>query len=985
MSLPTELQAICVSRLNELAKVQPQNLEAWEGSGREVLGRTLALSDFIADSFCANPTLLPWLNDHLVFRVRAPRYREKLNALLSLEKDENGLMRALRHFRTREMVWLAWHDFNHSMSLDESLSHLSKLAEALIMEAYNWLYRHCCLEWGTPCDEKGAAQPMLILGMGKLGGGELNFSSDIDLIFTYPENGETSYQIASQTSSDRSRQTSRQTSDQNQSRIQEKNMKAKRSIANAQFFIRLGQRLIKALDQHTVDGFCYRVDMRLRPFGDSGPLVMSFAALEDYYQEQGRDWERYAMIKARVIGKEQFACYQTLRKMLRPFVFRRYIDFSAIQSLRRMKSLIQSEVRRRGLENNIKLGAGGIREIEFIVQSFQLIRGGRDPILRKRGLFITLDAIRELELLSVEDANTLEAAYRCLRRVENMLQAINDKQTQTLPESRQDQSRLFVGMKEDSYGALLAKIQSHMDAVHCIFDALVGDEQEKENETRKIPVVYCEIWDAARDKELVERILLDLNTTDIAEKAQILFDFKEEIAKRTLGPRGRDVLHRLMPFILSHTLSLEEGLGGLERVLALLTAIVTRTTYLELLDEHHGAITQLVRLCSASPMVASQLTRFPVLLDELLDFEHLYHPTAFDQYRNDLFEFLARTPQEDMEQQMEMIRQYKQSQLLRIAAADIAGILPVMKVSDHLTFLAEAIVDAVVEQAWHQMVQKYGQPIHLLGRQGRGFAVVGYGKLGGIELGYGSDLDVVFLHDCPFDCITDGEKSIDGRQFYLKLAQRIVHLFSTRTSSGVLYDIDTRLRPSGVSGMLVTTVASFAQYQENEAWIWEHQALVRARIVYGDKTISEAFSQLRKQVLTKVRDLGQLKKEVKAMRIKMKAHLGGKKTGKFQIKHDAGGITDIEFLTQFQLLAHGQDMPELTRWSDNVRLLDAMAKAGVVEENQALSLRDAYTKMRNEIHRLNLLEASLYIPDNRFLRERQTVEKIWNDWLGDHS
>ncbi|USH02093.1 bifunctional [glutamate--ammonia ligase]-adenylyl-L-tyrosine phosphorylase/[glutamate--ammonia-ligase] adenylyltransferase [Grimontia kaedaensis] len=947
MSLPTELDTCATRAIDTLVEKQPDNLEQWQGADRETLSRTLALSDFINESVLHDENLLPWLKDNLGSGLRIAQYRKLLKEQLDSQQDENSLLRELRRFRRREMVWLAWHDFNDTISLDDGLAHLSKLAEATIMEAYGWLYRFCCNEWGTPCDADGNAQPMLILGMGKLGGGELNFSSDIDLIFTYPENGET--------------------------------QGARRSIANAQFFTRLGQRLIKALDQQTYDGFCYRVDMRLRPFGDSGPLVMSFAALEDYYQEQGRDWERYAMIKARVMGKEQFACYQTLRQMLRPFVFRRYIDFSAIQSLRRMKAMIRSEVRRRGLTDNIKLGAGGIREIEFIVQSFQLIRGGRDPILRKRGLFITLNAIRELELLPEKEADTLEASYRYLRRVENLLQAIGDKQTQTLPDSDRDRLRLAVAMGETEWVALREKIAFHMQGVHDIFDNLIGDEEE--NEEEKIGAEFSEIWDAARDPDLVEKILNDMQAQSAEDQAKALLRFKEELAKRTLGPRGREVVNRLMPIMLSHIVCRTDAMAVLERVLKLLVRIATRTTYLELLDEHHGAITQLVRLCSASPMVAEQLSNYPILLDELLDLQHLYNPTPLDQYRNELFDFLARIPEEDMEQQMENIRQFKQTQLLRIAAADIADVLPVMKVSDHLTYLAEAIVEAVVNQAWYQMTEKYGQPSHLSGRDGRGFAVIGYGKVGGIELGYNSDLDVVFVHDCPDNTYTDGPKEIDSRQFYLRLAQRIVHLFSTRTASGVLYEIDTRLRPSGASGMLVTTLESFEEYQNEEAWTWEHQALVRTRLVYGDALLTKGFADVRKRVLTKERDIDALRKEVVEMRHKMRDHLGSKEKDKFHIKQDPGGITDIEFMTQFFVLANANDEPALTRWSDNVRILEDMAQAGILSTPQALTLRDAYVAMRDEIHRLNLLDASVEVDDSAFMAEREAVKAAWEEWM----
>ncbi|PCS23877.1 bifunctional [glutamate--ammonia ligase]-adenylyl-L-tyrosine phosphorylase/[glutamate--ammonia-ligase] adenylyltransferase [Candidatus Enterovibrio escicola] len=947
MSLPDELEHCATRALNSIFDTQLDNLEPWKGVVREQLIRSLALSDFIAEAILHDKTLLPWLMDNLMSGHRSDQYRVTLKAHLNRQQSENGLMRELRIFRRREMVWLAWNDFNDLISLDDSLSHLSKLAEALIMEAYDWLYRHCCIKWGTPCDADGKPQPMLILGMGKLGGGELNFSSDVDLIFTYPENGET--------------------------------QGTHRSMENSMFFTRLGQKLIKSLDQKTYDCFCYRVDMRLRPFGDSGPLVMSFAAMEDYYQEQGRNWERYAMIKARVMGKEQFECSQRLCQLLRPFIFRRYLDFSAIQSLRRMKAMIRSEARRRGVINNIKLGVGGIREIEFIVQSFQLIRGGRDPILRQRGFFSTLEALRSLNLLSEEDVEMLEASYRYLRRVENLLQAIGDKQVQTLPESSLDQQRLVLMMGTKDWVQLYDKIHVHMSGVHRIFDDLIGDDEGIEND--KSVTVFSEIWNTVLDTDCIEKISQDIRTNHSVKKARVLLRFKQELAKRTLGPRGREVLNRLMPHVLNNILYREDGLVVLERVLKLLVRIATRTTYLELLNEHHGAITQLVRLCSASPMIADQLTEFPILLDELLDLQHLYNPTGLEEYRKELFEFSVRIPEEDMEQQMEMIRQFKQTQLLRIAAADITGVLPVMEVSDHLTYLAEVIVEAVVNQAWYQISEKYGQPMHLVSGTGRRFAVIGYGKVGGNELSYSSDLDLVFLHDCPDNVYTDGPKEIDGRQFYLRLAQRIVHLFSTRTTYGVLYEIDTRLRPSGASGMLVSTLEWFQEYQDKEAWTWEHQALVRTRIIFGDRDLSQGFSKVRRQILTKLRDIAVLRREVVDMRVKMYESFIRRKKGVFHLKKDLGGIIDIEFLTQYLVLANSHDEPVLTRWSDNVRILGDLVKVGILDTAQALRLRDAYVQMRDEIHRLNLLDVSVEISTNEFVEQRKAVKDAWSIWM----
>ncbi len=604
---------------------------------------------------------------------------------------------------------------------------------------------------------------------------------------------------------------------------------------------------------------------------------MSYAALEDYYQEQGRDWERYAMIKARVMGCEMYPQYQELRQMLRPFVFRRYIDFSAIQSLRRMKSMISSEVRRRGLNNNIKLGAGGIREIEFIAQVFQLIRGGREPSLRNRGLLETLQGIEELALLTPQEVSDLEAAYKYLRQLENLLQAMADKQTQTLPDCETERLKLATAMKMSCWEQLIEQTQQHMANVHQVFESLIGDDEEDEGGTT-VARHFHELWDMADKQDVLEHILQqDIQIEDFASCAKTIINFKTDLAKKTLGPRGREVLNRLMPKVFDAVFAHPDAQFGLSRVLHLLHNICTRTTYLELLDENPAALVQLVRLCTASPMISEQLSRYPILLDELIDPAQLYNPIPLDSYRTELRDYLARIPEDDMEQQMEALRQFKQICILRIAAADIAGALPVMKVSDHLTYLAEAIVDAVISQAWLQVSEKYGEPTHVKDREGKGFAVIGYGKVGGWELGYNSDLDIVFMHDCPVNVYTDGKKEIDGRQFYLRLAQRIIHIFSTRTASGILYEVDTRLRPSGASGLLVSPTDAFDDYQHQDAWTWEHQALVRARMIYGDEPLAIAFHNTRHDVLCKARDQAELKKDVVEMREKIRGHLGGEK------------------------------------------------------------------------------------------------------------
>ncbi len=946
MQLPSSLVSVAESAVQNAQEVG--YLQSWPNEVVEQFHYVSALSQFITETIHRDEALAQQLPAMLSELSRHQAYRTRLAALLAECPDEMSGHRVLRQFRNREMVYIAWKDFLHAWTLEESLRHLSQLAEAMIFETYQWQYKICCAEWGTPTNAEGEAQPMLIIGMGKLGGGELNFSSDIDLIFTYPENGET--------------------------------QGARRSIANAQFFTRLGQRIIKALDQQTFDGFCYRVDMRLRPFGESGPLVMSYAALEDYYQEQGRDWERYAMIKARVMGCEMYPQYQELRKMLRPFVFRRYIDFSAIQSLRRMKSMISSEVRRRGLTHNIKLGAGGIREIEFIAQVFQLIRGGREPSLRNRGLLETLNGIEELALLTPQEVSNLEAAYKYLRQLENLLQAMADKQTQTLPDCDIERLKLATAMQLESWELLIEQTQQHMNKVHQVFETLIGDDEEDEGST--IARHFHELWDMANKQDVLELILeQDIQVEEPAIFSKAIINFKADLAKKTLGPRGREVLNRLMPKVFDAVFAHPDAQFGLPRVLHLLHNICTRTTYLELLDEHPAALVQLVRLCTASPMISEQLSRYPILLDELIDPQQLYNPIPLDSYRTELRDFLARIPEDDMEQQMEALRQFKQICILRIAAADIAGVLPVMKVSDHLTYLAEAIVEAVVSQAWLQVSEKYGEPTHVKDREGKGFAVIGYGKVGGWELGYNSDLDIVFMHDCPVNVYTDGKKEIDGRQFYLRLAQRIIHIFSTRTASGILYEVDTRLRPSGASGLLVSPTDAFDDYQHQDAWTWEHQALVRARMIYGDEPLAIAFHNTRHDVLCKPRDEQTLKKEVVEMREKMRDHLGGKKPGRFMIKQDVGGITDIEFLAQYLVLNYSHEKPKLTRWCDNVRIYETLIAQGVMEEDQAMQLIRAYTTMRNEIHHRNLLNLDADVVEDKFVAEREWVKQAWNQWF----
>lgn len=930
------------------------------------LAMAVGMSPFVQQTLQKQPDLLASWQVQLPTPETCGNYAARLAERLSCVENEDELAHTLRWFRHQEMAALSFIQSNKLASVEWVFEQLSDLAEALILGARDWLFAQCCQEYGTPMNSLGEVQELLILGMGKLGGRELNFSSDIDLIFTYPDAGETTG--------------------------------GRKPIENSKFFTRLGQRLIKALDQITFDGFVYRTDMRLRPFGDSGVLVLSFAAMEDYYQEQGRDWERYAMIKAKILGEDLTNLnHRYLKSMLRPFIYRRYLDFSAIQSLREMKQKISREVVRRNLNDNIKLGAGGIREVEFIVQTFQMVRGGRDKILQERSLLKVLPHLATLNLLTETQVNQLREAYIFLRQIENVLQAIDDKQTQTLPTDETDRLRLVSacqaywqrnaqGQNEwcenpiQDWASLLSVLAQHQHNVRAVFNQIIGGEdEEEEGELSGKLAEWKDILHYQISLEDLAPVLADYAVQPADYEAifhQLSTTFQEWV-KRPIGVRGRKVLSKLMPTVMDQLCQREDYLLLLPRILNILDKITLRTTYLELLQEREEILPLLLTLCGQSIMVAEQIARHPMLLDELIIQKSLTQVMALDQYKSALNDFLIRIPEEDEEALIDGLRQFKQSQILRIASADILGVLPVMKISDHLTYLAEAIIGAVVNMAWKSLTQRFGQPAHLHAGE-QDFAVIGYGKLGGIELGYNSDLDLVFLHNAPEDSETvGGKKSISSHQFYLKLAQKINAMFNLNTSAGVLYEVDMRLRPSGEAGLLVSTFSAYDHYQKNEAWTWESQALVRARCVYGSSELAARFEQIRQSTLALPRTSGQLQQEICEMRQKMYQHLSHSDEAHFHLKTDKGGITDIEFIAQYLVLNYAHQSPEMAVWSDNVRIFDSAMSVGLLSEEEGERLKNGYTRLRNKIHHLNLLRRPSVVPSSEFANERDFVTQMW--------
>ncbi|PHS22512.1 MAG: bifunctional [glutamate--ammonia ligase]-adenylyl-L-tyrosine phosphorylase/[glutamate--ammonia-ligase] adenylyltransferase [Methylophaga sp.] len=874
----------------------------------------------------------------------AKSYQQRLSITLENSVDETVLQQRLRYFRQREMVRIIWRDLAGWADLAETVRDLSAMADACIQQSLDLLHQWQCKELGTPYDVDDNEQQLIVLGMGKLGAGELNLSSDIDLIFTYPEQGET--------------------------------QGGRKSLSNEEYFTRLGRKLIQSLDNKTADGFVFRVDMRLRPFGDSGALAASFDAMEDYYQTQGREWERYAMIKARAITGTE-SSKKTISDLLRPFVYRRYLDYGVFDSLREMKSMIAGQLHRKGMEDNIKLGSGGIREIEFIGQVFQLIYGGRDKPLQQRPILTILDLLAQRGLLTDYAVEALKAAYDFLRRTEHRIQAWADQQTHLLPKDEDARIRLASLMGFVDWQTFSNVLSDHRQQVQTHFEQILTAPQAGDVASGSVSLLDGD------DEEKIEH-LQQLGYAEPEASLKQLNDLLESHNCRNLAETERGRLGKLLPLLVQAAASVANSDVCLSRLLMLLDAILRRSAYMSLLVENPMALSQLVKLCAASPWISNQLTRHPLLLDELLDPRTLYDVPDRAQQKNSLEQSIASVDKTDLEQQMYLLREFKQITSLHVAAADITDVLPLMRVGDQLTELAELQLDKVMQLAWQHLVARHGYPpcTKTDDLSQCGFTVLAYGKLGGLELGYGSDLDLVFIFD---DAInkgeTDGEKPIDALMFYTRLAQRMIHCMNTVTAAGILYEVDMRLRPNGVSGLLVTAVSGFAEYQNTDAWTWEHQALVRARCVAGDSNLTQQIVDIRKQILTKQRDQDKLAIEVSEMRAKMRDSLDKSTQQQFDLKQGRGGITDIEFLVQFAVLAWSATETKLLEYTDNIRILEVLSAVGKLSDDDRTMLADAYRFYRRLANHCVLQEIPAVASINDTGGYPAQVQAVWQRWL----
>ncbi|GAA0314045.1 bifunctional [glutamate--ammonia ligase]-adenylyl-L-tyrosine phosphorylase/[glutamate--ammonia-ligase] adenylyltransferase [Psychrobacter aestuarii] len=870
--------------------------------------------------------------------------------------DEPLVMKGLRHLRMLLMMRWIWQDALGLIRLEQLTDELSEFADGCIVFAKDYSYAQLVKQYGRPMftDSEGArhVDEMAVMAMGKLGAQELNLSSDIDLIFVHQSQGETDGDKA----------------------------KGTRSIDNKRFMTRLGQGIIRLLDHGTADGFVFRVDMRLRPWGDGSDLAIHLSALEKYFAKHGRAWERFAWLKARVVGHVDDTFYERLQALIKPFVFRYYVDYSAFSALREMKSLIQNQVAQREDLDNIKLGAGGIRDIEFIVQAFQLIYGGRHPELQVKSCLGAMKVLAELEYIEEDTYQKLSAAYRFLRRLEHGIQGINDQQTQRLPQDTHWQNNLAKTLSFSDWSALIKTLNQHRSNVSVPFERMVTERQVPTKEDNRAESDF----DAQVSQ--LDAVLSD----DSREK---LNQFWQSKMVTNLSEEAKERLDAAYPVIVHALLTYEDKRplinAALPRLIALLEAICRRSIYLVMIVENPNATTQLIPMLAASPWIASELAQYPVLLDTFLQQRYRHLPDQAE-LRDILRQQLLRVEPDDEEEMLSALRLFKKNQVLAVAASDVLAERPIMKVSDSLTYIAAVVLEAALERAFNEMVRRYGYPI---GSDGDpvteahcGFAIIGYGKLGGLEMSYASDLDLVFLHQIQEQGMTTGEKSVSGMKFAARLAQKLMTYLNTQTRDGRAYEIDMRLRPSGNAGMMVVSCHAFETYQLEKAWAWEHQALVRARPICGDEYVMRRFEEIRRTVLTQARTFEAVCTDVTKMRQKMRKHLGSserqQQAGKFDLKQDAGGVIDIEFLAQFVVLAYSHDHPSLTKWTDNVRIFAEAAALGIWDKAVCQDLTEAYLHIRAATHQLALSKQPLLVDEMPWHNTRTLVQAQWQHLMG---
>ena len=885
-SLDTELDALTERGLARLRAASPDAAtQLADARSADRTARVIAASDFALETLRRQPDLLATLlHDDGTAPLPVPTL---------LADNTTQWPALLRRYRAAESTRLVWRDVHGLDTVDDTLAGTTRLAEVCLQTALDALEAEFAQRHGVVRAPDGSVQQLVVFGLGKLGGGELNFSSDIDLVYAYPQGGESD---------------------------------GARPLAAEDYFMRLGQRLAKLLDEPTADGFCHRVDLRLRPFGNAGRVALSFAGMDQYFQREGRDWERYAWLKARAVAGDIEAGERWLQS-LRPFVYRRYLDYTALDGLREMKAAIAAEVARRELADDIKRGPGGIREIEFLVQALQLIRGGRESALRERRLRAALPALVATRQMSEEEGDALMTAYRFLRRLENRLQMLRDAQTHALPEDPMDRLRIARGLGYPDWEALRVALEAQRVRVSAEFAELLAPRRRD-----AAPGALAQYWRALPEggdaESLASAGFHDASGADVA-----LREFAQFSGVKMLSDASRARLDRVLPAMLDACAAASQPDAALRRVLSLLQAILRRASYLALLDEQPSALARLVDVLARSALLAERLALYPLLLDELLDTRVSGPLPHRAQMHADCGEALQ---EDDPELLLRALNERRLALSFRIALAALDGRQPARESTRQLAWLADEVVCIVLKVAMRDVATAHGAVA-----DGR-FAILGYGSLGGEELGFGSDLDLVFLFDAPPDAVSDGARPLEAGRWYARLAQKIVALLGAVTGAGRLYDVDVRLRPDGAKGLLVSSLASYRDYQRERAWTWEHQALVRARGVAGDATLLDAFEQIRAQTLSTPRDATRLNEDVTSMRARMRGELDRSDAARFDLKQGAGGLVDLEFLLQYLVLRESAQHAALLLPRDTPGLIAALARCGVMPAGEASALEQVH-------------------------------------------
>jgi glutamate-ammonia-ligase adenylyltransferase len=910
---PTEspaLRALIDDRYAQLvARCRAAGVPLHDDAGvAERIRRTLLASDFAFETWRSQPQLLA---PQGLERLRASADASARIEALKLDTDEAACMAALRRFRHAEALRLVFRDVNGLDDLPETLSATSVLYEALLGAALEWSERSLAVRYGHARDADGVLQRLIVVGFGKLGGSELNFSSDIDLVLAYPQGGESD---------------------------------GARVLDNSEYFVRMGRQLVRLLHEPTTDGICARVDLRLRPFGNAGRLALPFAAMEQYYQREGRDWERYAWIKARTVAGDRNAGKQ-LQEMLRPFVYRKYLDYTAFAGLREMKALIDAEVARKDLADNLKLGPGGIREIEFIVQLVQLIRGGREPSLRVRGLLPALTACEARGHIPAARARALRQAYVFLRRLENRVQMLRDAQTHDLPEDDLTRERLALALDYPAWEPLAEELAKHRDIVANEFAAMLMPEGGAK---ASVPAADAVLWQRACDESLDAGVLEASGFKPGAEAADALLKLPQAPQLRAMPARAREQLDHLMPQLLAAARDTSAPAPSLLRLCRLVQTVARRPSYLALLEEQPSARKRLAQLFADSAFLAERVIAQPLLLDDVLDPRIDQLPLKRADISAEIARVLTTLDEREAEAELERINEFKSSIAFRLGLAFNDGRADAVATARRLAALAESAVNAIAALAEREVIAAHGR----LPGEGSGFSILGYGSLGGEELGFASDLDLVFVFDGQrAQAMSDGARPLEGSRWYQRLTQRVMNWLTVLTRAGRLYEVDTRLRPDGSKGLLVGSLEAFVAYQESRAWTWEHQALLRARPVAGDAALNAELAEVRRRTLAVPRDRAAVLAEVSSMRQRWRAERDRSSDTLIDLKQGRGGLLDIEFALQGLVLAHASQAPRLLSTTANAGLIELCRDAGLLDTTQA----NCFTRAHAELLRRALL------------------------------